>query len=286
MTGEINPPNNINAALPVEAYEVGVITGNAVHRIISTVISDSSEEKYTLFVGAYDDGSGDGTVPGSSYALGVSSIKTNWETSTHQGQYHGISVVTRGGFHGTDPNQNYNPGDTTAIVTNTFVSSAQSYSAGIEGVSGYCRDGDYVPNTLDPVRQIRFQIGPVRTKDNPGIGYLVSADAGPLGAAFQAQNRVDLTVGPGSWQNFLRYVVNFGQGPWEAFKVNQQGWLVLSNTPTSSAPLKTKTIRVGTDGGLEFINHANTAVIAKIDDAGNLKLPAGAGVYIGATKVL
>lgn len=286
MTWCIDPPDYIDAVLPVEAYEVGVITGSSAHRIVSTVVSDGSEEKYTLFVGAYDDGSGDGSVPGSSYALGVSAIKTDWETSSHKGQYHGISIVTRGGYHGADPNQNYNPGDTAAIVTNTFVSSAQSYAAGIEGVSGYCQDGDYVPNPSDPVRQLRFQIGPIRAKDNAGIGYLAIADAGPLGSAFQAQNRLDLPVGPGAWQNFLRYVVNFGQGPWEAFRVNQQGWIVLSNTPTSSSPLKTKTIRVGSDGCLEFVNHSNSAVIARIDDSGNLKLPAAAGVYIGATKVL
>lgn len=231
----------------------------------------TGKERYTMFIGNYDVGTGDGTVPASTYGLGISALKDNWQSTTVQGQMHGLSIVNRGGFHGTNPNPggSYNPGDSAALVMNSLGSSNQSFVANMEGVSIYANGGAYAYNPSDPVRQIRFQMGGIRALDNPGIGLLLSAEAGPLGAAIQIQNNIALPVGAGTWQKAFSYVPTFATNQtYEAFAINQLGNIVMNNGPAAAIPNMLKTLRVGAGGNLEVVNSAGTAIIAYVTDVG------------------
>lgn len=274
--------------IPVGVYAPGDGAGLSKHLFDSAHTSDLiGKERYTTFIANYDSGTGDGSVPASTYALGVSTIKAGWQNTTRPGQAHGLSIVTRGGFHGAHSGPSwYNPGDSTAIVTNSAVSSAQSYVSAAEGLVVYTKDGEYVLNPSDPVRQIRYYLPSIRAVDNPGIGHLVVAEAGPLGAAYQAQNRIDLPIGPGSWSHFLRYICQFGAGFYDAFLVNQLGHATWNNGPADPVPNMRKTVRVGGCGDFEIVNSAGTAVIHSITDTGSICLPAGQGIYVGSKRVV
>lgn len=248
----------------------------------------TGKERYVHFIGAYTSGTGDGTVPGSTYGLGITSLKENWQTTTRQGQMHGLSIVTRGGFHGANPVPGgfYNPGDTAGIVINTQVSSDQSFAAAVEGTVGYAKNGSYAFSETDPVHQMRFQIAGIREVDNPGFGYLAVAEAGNLGPAFLAQNRVDMEIGAGSWNKFLSYFTNFGAGAYEAFSVNQIGNIVMDNGPAAAAPNQKKLIRVGTGGKLEVVNSAGSAIIFEVANNGSVNIPTGAEYAVNNVRVV
>ncbi len=283
----IDPSRSIAPTVVANLYTETDALGRASHALTSANTSDQNLERYTAFIGNYDSGTGDGTVPASTYALGISALKKDWATTAREGQVHGLSIVTRGGFHGPDPGIDwYNPGDTAAFVINTSGSAAQSYIAAGEGVAVYAKDGVYAYDPVNPVRQIRFYLPSIRAKDNAGIGHLVVAESGPLGAAYQAQNRIDLAVGAGVWSHFLRYIANFGDGHYEPFVVNQIGHVVMNNGPVAAAPNSKKTLRVGDGGAFEIVNSAGSAISLAVSDGGSLALAAGQVVAIGGQQVL
>lgn len=264
---------------PTDAYQVGSSTGSAKVLFTSDYLSDLNCERYTVFIGNYDSGTGNGSVPASTYGLGVSALKKDWEGTTRKGQMHGISIVTRGGFHGVDEDGDYSgtPGDSAAIVTNSVVSDADSYVAGAEGVAYYAPNGGFGPGAVG----IRYQIAGIAKNKGFAHGYLAIAEIGQSQVAFLAGNT------PGSsWERAIQYSPDLGGGGYDAFVVNKSGHIVMSNGPSAVAPNTKKTIRVESDGSLGIVNSANTAVIFSLDDQGNIHLPAGAGVYIGGTKVL
>lgn len=230
--------------------------------------NQSGKERYSLFIPHYDDGTNDGTVPASSYGLGVSALKTNWQTTTRAGQVHGLSIVSRGGFNGADPNLSYNYGDTAALVLNSVVSSSQSFVAMMEGVSYYGPAGD---TTDVNAKGIRVQIGGIRAKDNNGIGLLLSSEIGALGAAVQVQQKASTAT----FSHGFRYLFDLGAGSVERFSVQQQGALRLKGA-TSGSKIKDIRASVSVDGDLEIVNDAGSAVVAAIKDGGSLALGAGA----------
>lgn len=268
----------------VGVYSADGTQGLAENVIVSETEASMNKERHSFFVGNYTSGTGDGTVPASTYAIGASIIKADWETTTRKGQMHGISVVTRGGFHGTDDEPGSgNPGDTAAIVTNSVVSSGQSFVCGIEGVAAWADEGAFVPGS---VKNIRYQVAGICHDDGIAHGYLAVATAGALSAAFQAGNELGGASGDGFWENFLKYVPNLGAGYYEAFKVNQAGHIVLNNGPGAATPNREKSIRVGATGDLEIINSAGSAIILSLGDGGSLGLPAGQVHSIGGNQVL
>ncbi len=262
-----------------DAYQVGSSTGSAKIQFTSDYLSDLNSERYTVFIGNYDSGTGNGSVPASTYGLGISVLKKDWQDTIRKGQMHGLSIVTRGGFHGVDEDGDYSgtPGDSAAIVTNSVVSDVDSYVAGVEGVA-FCLPNGTWPPAPEAVG-IRYQIAGIAKNKGIGHGYLAVAELGQPDAAFYAGD------GGGKWKYFLKFSPNIGS-PFEAFIVNHAGHIVMNNGPSAASPNKTKTIRVESDGSLGIVNSANTAVVFKIDDNGNIRLPTGAGVYIGSTKVL
>lgn len=263
----INPPEDVQALIPTNRYgdDEGGRTSHSLTANDSCGIDGL--ERYTLFVGNYSAGTGDETVIGSTYALGVSAIKENWKNTSVKGQTHGISVVTRGGYAGIntgDPYE-YGGGDTAAIVTNTVQANGDSLSAILEGVSYFMPGGEHVAGT----KGIRVQVGPLKNSISLGIGVLAIAAEGNLGAAFQAQTQQPAS-GPATWEEFLAYYANFGSGNYKAFSVNQIGNILMDNGPDASIPNQKKLIRVGGNGALEIVNSAGTAVIASIGDTGLL----------------
>lgn len=285
----INPDIDTPALYRTGVYSEAADEGRAQHLLTSRHELDLiGKERYNTFIGVYDAGTGDGTVPASTYGLGISALKKDWATSTRQGQMHGLSIVTRGGFHGVNPvpGSFYNPGDTAGIVINSLVSSDQSFVAALEGISVYAKNGAYAFDAVDPVRQIRFQIGAIRAVDNPGIGLLLAGESGNLGAAIQVQNRIDLAIGAGSWSKAFAYVANFGSGFYEPLAFNQLGDIVMNNGPAASAPNNKKTIRVGTTGRLEVVNSAGTAVVLGVGDTGVLNLVSTGRLSINETQVV
>lgn len=284
----INPNIGITPTVSTGIYAQGDALGFSSHALTSAHTSNlTNKERFTAFIGNYDSGTGDGTVPASTYGLGVSVIKQNWQTTTRAGQTHGLSIVTRGGFHGThvgDPS--FNEGDSAAIVTNSLNSASQSYVAGGEGLVIFAKDGVYAFDAVDPVRQMRYYLPSIRPDDNPGIGHLVIAESGPLGAAYQAQNRIDLAIGAGSWSHFLRYIADFGDGFFEPFVVNQLGHATWDNGPGAGTPNQKKTIRVGDGGALEVVNSAGSSVIFSLSNGGSVTLPASQVLVIGSSQVV
>jgi hypothetical protein len=96
----------------------------------------------------------------------------------------------------------------------------------------------------------------------------LAAFPGGLGAAIQISNMRDHAHGIGSWGDAFRYLPDFGDGPYEAFVVNQQGWITLGNGPAGSPANQFKTIRIGAGGSLEFLNSAQSVIIAQLSDLG------------------
>ncbi|NKM55804.1 hypothetical protein GFL21_14905 [Rhizobium anhuiense] len=265
--GAINPPIDVPALITTNRY--GADTGGRTSH--SLTANDSSDldglERYTLFVGNYSAGTGDDTVVGSTYGLGVSAIKDDWQSTPVKGQMHGISVVTRGGYSGVNTGDPFvfGGGDTAAIVTNTVQADSDNFAAILEGVSYFMPGGAQVAGT----KGVRVQLGALKNSISLGIGVLAIAAEGPLGAAFQAQTGTGPTA-IGTWEEFLAYYTNFGAGAYKAFSVNQLGNIVMDNGPAAAAPNQKKMIRVGTGGAFEVVNSAMSAVIASVSDAGLL----------------
>jgi hypothetical protein len=175
----------------------------------------------------------------------------------------------------------YAPGDTAAIITNTVQSSANGFSAILEGVSYYMPSGGFIAGT----KGIRVQLGAIKQAQNLAIGVLAIASNGACGAAFQAQNsRTDVGI-EGTWNKFISFNADYGAGAFEAFAINQIGNLVLNGGPAAATPLKT--IRADSvNGSLEVVNNAGSAVIFRVTDAGAINIPTGGLYAINNTQVV
>lgn len=272
------------ASANVDAYGNGATTAARAGVAVTNRDSSAStgKERYAGFFGEYSNGTGDGTVPASTYGLGVTSYKNNWDTTTVAGQMHGLSIVTRGGFHGTElnPPNAGTSGDSAAIVTNTVVSDVNSFGAILEGVVYFFPNGVATPGS---VMGIDCQIGGL-TASAAQNGYYTAALSGGLKAAYAATNSQTSSTGPGTWTYFLQYEPDLGAGVYNAFLVNQAGHIVMNNGPGAGVPNKNKTIRVGNGGDLEVVNSAGSSVIVNITDAGALNITTG--YSIGNTTVL
>lgn len=165
----------------------------------------------------------------------------------------------------------YNPADTAAIITNTVQSSANGFSAILEGVSYFMPSGNFIGGS----KGIRVQLGAIKQSENLAIGVLSIASNGSCGAAFQAQNSRANAGIEGSWNKFLSYLPDFGAGAYEAFSVNQLGNIILHGGTSATTP--TKLIRANAaNGSFEIVNDANSAVIFRVTDTGTVNIPTGA----------
>lgn len=264
-------------------YQTVDSAGLAQNKFAGETAGDAShvgKEGYTLFVESRPAGSGDGTVPGSDFALGVSAVKDNWQTTTVEGQLCGLNIVVRGGYHGTNITAPwFTPGDSAAIICNTVNSADQCFTATLESANYYMPNGAWIPGTLG----IRTQINAIKQSQGIAIGYLAVAENGGLGAAFQAQNVIGGAAGDGFWSEAFRYLFDPGTGVYEAFKINQAGHIVFNS---GGATTPKKTARVGAGGNFEIINNADTAVIFKVTDTGTVGIPSGAVYAINNVQVV
>jgi hypothetical protein len=259
------------ASINVKTYDNITNSGKTAWQITN---SDNTAltalEKYSAWIGATSQGTGDSTPAATTFALGLSAIKSNWTTTTVVGEYGGLNVVARGGH-----NNAVSSGDTSAITTNVGVSFSNNFSTQYEGVGGYLPGGSTTGSLF-----INAQIGSVRstgldTGSNTGIGFFAQAQNGVVGHAFSASN---LCASPkfgtcGKWLDFLNYLYDDGtHTAYNAFNVNQLGQLTLAGFGTAGT--NQKTIRVGTSvtNNLEIINAGNTAQILTLTDGGQLNV--------------
>lgn len=194
-----------------------------------------------------------------------------------------FSTYTGGGIIHLDAGVSgfYNPGDTASYISNTVQSSANAFAAILEGASYYAPSGQFINGT----KGIRVQMGAIKHTENIGIGCLVVAENGGLGAAFQAQNVRTSPAGVGTWSEFLNYTTDLGGGFFKAFAVNQLGNIVLHGGPTASTP--TKLIRANSvTGALEVVNHAGSSVLFTLSDTGSVNLVSGGAYAINNQQVV
>ena len=261
------------SSLGVDTYGGGSNTGKAAFEIINqdnTALT--ATEHYAGWIAANSQGTGDSTPAGTSFALGLSAIKTNWPTTTIVGEYVALNVVSRGGH-----NNAVASGDTGGITINTAASFSNNFVTQIEGVSGYFPVGSTTGSLF-----INAQVGSIKatgldTGSNTGVGFFAQAQNGLVGHAFSASNlgtNGTAKFGTASkWLTFLNYLYDDGtHTPYVAFNVSQSGALTLAGFGTAGTNQKTIRVGVGATNNLEIVNAGNTAQILTLTDGGQLNV--------------
>lgn len=215
------------SSINVATYDQVTNSGKAAWQVTNTDNSAlSALEHYTAWFNAWTNGTGDGSVPASTFVIGVSAIKNNWQTTTTPGEYGGINVVCRGGH-----NNALVSGDTDCYQANYGVSQTNNFSAAYEGIGGYFPGGSTNNSIV-----INTQIGPVRATGldiaaDTGIGYFTQARNGTSGFAFQASNTCAVPQYNlcGKWGlGGFNYALDDGvHTAYNAFTVGPQGQLTM-----------------------------------------------------------
>lgn len=256
------------ASIDVDSYGAGSSQGLSAWTIGSSDSSSvSSKERYTAWISNTSDGTGDGTVSGTTFVLGISGIKANWATTGVAGQWCGINLVLRGGY-----NNAVNVGDVTGYIGNVGVSYTNNYVALMEGTSGYFPAGSTTGSVV-----IRAQVAPIRITglgdigNNPGFGVYVGVQNGAAGVAYGAGNAATSPAygTAGTWNYFLKYDYDDGtHAGYTSFSVLPSGWVTIAGP--GSPNTNQKLIRVGGSvaNNLEILNALGTTVIWSLTDVG------------------
>lgn len=281
--------NTAASPISTDAYNIGGNSGQSAFVVTnSDATTTLGKERYGL-VGAYTGpGTGDWSVPGSSFGVGAFNIKKDWTTTTVPGQTIGINVTARGGYFGSDynvpkPGWTYNPSaDTTGVIINSVQASPYGQNAVLEGVAYFAQGGAF--SGAGNVHGMNVQLGTMQQLNadgsvaNPGIGVAVSAKAGTLGYAFVANNTAragSYEYTPGKWSGFARYFVDDGtRTPFDAFRVDADGGIFMSSGNTTTP---NKKIRVGAGGNLEVLDTTQANIIMTLTDTGAVKFASGVG---------
>lgn len=260
------------ASNAVDSYGAGSNQGLSSWNIASSDSSAvSSKERYTAWISNTSAGTGDGTVAGTTFVLGVTGIKANWTTSTVAGQFCGINVVVRGGY-----NNAVDVGDVTGYIGNVAASYTNNYIALMEGTSNYLPAGSTTGSVV-----VRAQVAPIRVTglgdigNNPSFGFFAQAQNGASGVAFGASNSATTpSYGTaGTWNYFLKYDYDDGVNPgYVSFSVLPNGGMTIAGQ--GAANTNQKLIRVGGSvaNNLEIVNAANSALIWSLSDTGLMSL--------------
>lgn len=255
---------NTTSQYSVSDYGFGVTTGKAGFQITNTDDGAlTALAKYSAWISAANQGTGDGTPAATTYALGLSAIKSNWPTSTVKGEYGGLNIAVRGGYTG-DSSITGN-GDTSAILTNVAISNTWNAAFSHEGVTNYFPAGSGASASILSVNtQMGTLLPSVVDSSN---GFYTQAQNGQLGTAFYASNlgtNGTAKYGTASnWTAFLKYIYDDGtHAPYPAFLVDKVGNLYAHNMSTFAINL----------AGVNF-NSANT------DTTIPIVLPANAVSY-------
>jgi hypothetical protein len=262
-----------NSTSPFSAttYDGVTTSGKAGSQITSTDNSaQTGLERYTNWISADTQGTGDSTPQATTFALGLSAIKNNWQTTTVAGEFGGLNIAARCGHANAIAS-----GDCSGLTTNVAVSQTNNFVTNMENVSGYFPLGSTTGSLF-----INTQIGSIKASgldvgSNTGVGFFAAAQNGLLGHAFSASN---LCASPkfgtcSKWLDFLNY--NYDDGthtPYNAFNVNQSGQLTLAGF--GAVNTNQKTIRVGTSvtNNLEVVNAAGNALPLSLTDGGSLNV--------------
>jgi hypothetical protein len=277
------PLTGLLAAQGVDTYGAGSNSGVAGYVLSS---SDSSvltgTERYTAWVGNTSAGTTDGSVIGATYALGVSMVKANWQTTTVAGEVGAINLVARGG-----DNNVIASGDTSGITANVAVSRTNNFAVLLEGVCLYTPAGSTTGSTA-----LDCQVGPIRqsglgdVQNSVSYGYFTQAQNGANGVAFGASNLKTSPRygGAATWNYFLKYDNDDGtHAVYTSFAVLPSGWIYIAGPGAAGA--NSKIIRVGgsVTNNLEVVNAANTAVILSLSDSGVMQFNGAAAIAANGT---
>jgi hypothetical protein len=264
------------SSLGVDTYGGGSNTGKTAFLIINQDNAAlTATEHYAAWIGANSQGTGDQTAAGTSFALGLSAIKTAWPTTTVVGEFVALNVVARGGH-----NNALLSGDAGGITYNVAASFSNNFITGIEGVSLYEPGGSTTGSIA-----LNNQIGSIRSsglgdiQNNNSFGFFTQAQNGAAGVAFGASNlKTSPKYGNAStWNYFLKYDNDDGtHAAYSSFFVLPNGNMTIANF--GAAGTNQKTIRVGqtNTNELEIINAAGSAEIWALTDTGLMRISAAA----------
>jgi hypothetical protein len=274
---------NTTSQFSVTTYDGSTTSGKAGMQITNTDNgAQSALEKYTTWISADNQGTGDGTPAATTFALGLSAIKTNWQTTTVLGEFVGLNIAVRGGH-----NNALVSGDTAGLTTNVAASNSNNFIASYEGVTNYFPAGSTVSAS---VLSVNTQVGTLLPSAVASTnGFYTQAQNGILGTAFFASNlgtNGTAKFGTASkWNSFLQYLFDDGtHTPYVAFSVGQTGGMTLAGF--GAVNTNQKTLRVGgsATNDFEIVNAAASGLVLRLTDAGLLGFPqAAAFVTAGAT---
>lgn len=253
----------------IDQYGSGSTTAVSANSITSSDSSaESGKERYSLWVGNTSAGTQDGSPGATTFALGVSNIKHNWATSTVAGETGGINVAVRGGDNNVSGS-----GDCIAYQSNVAGSYANNYIAQHEGVTNYFPAGA----VNSSAKSMRTYMGTVLSSDaSSTLGFGALAANGTLGTAFLAENfgtNGNSSYGAAStWASAFRHRYDDGtHTAYDQFNVDAHG-LTLAGPGTVNTNQKTLRVGGSVTNNLEITNAAQNAVIASLDDLGNLNV--------------
>lgn len=104
------------------------------------------------------------------YALGISSIKQNWLTTTQPGEIGGLNVVIRnGGISGG------NQSDSSALLANVQTIGPSGYASGVEGSTS-----NIAVTTFALLKQVSYALGAIDAVTGDSNGLVLTANAGSL----------------------------------------------------------------------------------------------------------
>lgn len=204
-------------------------------------------------------GSGVNGPTSADYGMHISCVKQNWMTTTVAGEVDGINIVVRNGGG--------NDSDSAGVMVNNGIVGG-SFSAAMENQSSLINSSGTV------LKQISTQIGVINELNTTGIGFFTKMNSGTGAKAIQA--------GYVTGSSFWTHLLSLENSLYQLFAVDGSGVVQVANATNGQRKL----IRTNTLGALEFVNNANSAVIATLSDVGALNLISGANYAINNTQVV
>jgi len=264
-SGVTLPTNFSNVALdyygpntPVNVYDnLGTTATGQSYRTFRSAdhTAHTGLENYGVMVDAHPFGSGDGTVPGTDYALGVSAIKQGWSASPQAGQVVGMNIVTRSSYTGAFVSPSYSPGDTSGIIVNTVQASTNSYTAVLEGFSAYYLGGNV---SASDAQAMDVQLGPIRKDQNIAEGFVVTGSQGALDNGLLVQN---------SGTSTFAHVMTYNSASGKTFDMPISGGVPRIRLYDGTGGIKS--LRV-LSNVFSILNTAESAQILTLNDTGQL----------------
>lgn len=246
--------------VPINVYAESGETTRFAHRVLRTSDGGShiGEERTISHIEYRPTGSGANGPTNADYGMTISVIKKNFLTTSTIGELDGLNIVVRNGGGNTS--------DCAGILINAGVVGG-SFCAAIENQTSLLNSSGTV------LKQISTQVGVVDDVNTNSFGFFTKMNSGTGKKAIQA----NFATGA-FWQD----LISLENDAYALFRVDGNGQSFLGNATNG----KKKMLRVNTSAGLEFVNDANTAIIATLSDTGSLNLQVGQNYAINNTQVV